>query len=107
MSTKSGITATVLFSLTVLTLMMSGSIHKAVALPPNRVTTTYYETAAKTKKVGSFTLYCSGQSVVKGRETDYSSERSSPCNLPPRDSGGSGLPCEFLAQGCSPLPQRR
>jgi hypothetical protein len=107
MSTKSGITATVLFSLTVLTLMMNGSIHKAVALPPNRVTTTYYETAAKIKVVGSSTLSCNGKLVIKGSETDHSSERSSPCNSSPRDSGGSGLPCEFLDQGCSPLPQKR
>lgn len=107
MSIKSGITATVLFSLTVLTLMTAGSIRKAVALPPNRIMTTYYETAAKTKKVGSSTLSCNGQLVMKGRETDHSSERSESCNSSPRDSGGSDLPCEFLAQGCSPLPRQR
>jgi hypothetical protein len=107
MSTKSGITATVLFSLTVLTLMMNGSIHKAVALPANEVATTYYETAAKTKEVGSSTLLCNGQRVMEGRATLYSRRTSEPCNLPPHDSGGSGLPCEFLAQGCSPFPRQR
>ena len=107
MSTKSAITATVLFSLTVLTLMMNGSIHKAVALPANEVTTTYYETAAKTKEVGSSTLLCNGERIKEGSATRYFKRTSDPCNSFPRDSGGSDLPCEFLDQGCSPLPQKR
>lgn len=106
MSTKSGITATVLFSLTALTLLMDGSIHKAVALPLNEVTTTYYETAAKTNEVGSSTLLCNGQRIREGRVTRYSSRTSEPCNSSPPSPEGT-LPCEFLAEGCSSLPRQR
>jgi hypothetical protein len=104
---KFGITVTVLSSLTVLTLLMHNSSQNAVALPANRVTTTYYKTADMKTKVGSFTLYCNGKSVMKGHETDYSSDNSSPCNPSPRSSGGSELPCEFLAEGCPAFPQKR
>ncbi len=107
MSTKSGLAAAVLFSLSGLTLLINASSQKAVALPPNEVTTTYYKTAAKTDAVGEFTLFCDGQRVMEGHRTSYSSRSSSPCNPSPPPQNGSDLPCEFLAQGCSPLPKQR
>jgi Family of unknown function (DUF6289) len=80
MSRKLGITATVLSSLTVLTLLINGSSQNAVALPANEITTTYYETAAKTTVVGESTLSCSGQRSMDGRKTPHFKRSSSPCN---------------------------
>ncbi len=107
MPTKLGMTANLLFSLTVFTLLMTTSSQNAVALPANEVTTTYYTTASKTQEVGESTLLCNGQRSMEGRKTSFSSRSSSPCNPSSPPLNGSGLPCEFLAQGCSNLPGKR
>jgi hypothetical protein len=106
MSRKFGITATVLFSLTVLTLLINGSSQNAVALPANEITTTYYETAAKKTVVGESTRSCDGHSIMDGRKTPHFKRSISPCNSSPRPPEVQ-LPCEFLVQGCSPFPQKR
>jgi Family of unknown function (DUF6289) len=106
MSAKSFIAATALFSATALPLLAISTSQNAVALPANEVTTTYYSNVSKTNEVGELTLFCNGQRAMQGRKTAYASRSSSPCNSSPKPPSQSGLPCEFLAQGCSHLPEQ-
>jgi Family of unknown function (DUF6289) len=107
MSTKSFIAATALLATTALSLLAIATSQNAVALPANEVTTTYYSNASKTEEVGELTLFCNGQRSIQGRKTAYASRSSSPCNSSPKPPSQEGLPCEFLAKGCSYLPERR
>ena len=106
MSSSSFLTTAVLVSLTAMPFLAIAS-QNAIALPANEVTTTYYSDASKTNEVGEMTLLCSGQRIIEGRRTAYASRSSSPCNSGPNPPGQTGLPCEFLAKGCSQLPETR
>jgi hypothetical protein len=108
MSSSSFLTTVALVSLTAVPILAIATSQNAIALPANEVTTTYYSDASKTDEVGEMTLLCSGQRIIEGRRTAYASRSSSPCNSghnPP--SGQTRLPCEFLAKGCSQLPETR
>jgi Family of unknown function (DUF6289) len=107
MSSSSFLTTAVLVSLTAMPFLAIATSQNAIALPANEVTTTYYSDASKTDEVGEMTLLCSGQRIIEGRRTAYASRSSSPCNSGPNPSGPTGLPCEFLAKGCSQLPETR
>lgn len=80
----------------------------AHALPANEVTTTYYSDRSKIEVVGEVILYCTGQKSQWGRRTPYGTQTSEPCHQgPPPPPPGGPFPCEFLTQGCSPLPRSR
>lgn len=85
----------------------------AIAAPVQVVCTiwTYYSDREKTDIVGTKT-FCPGSGTQRqGRTTRYYTiERESlgPVGGGGHHAGGSGgLPCEFLAKGCSNLPQPR
>ena len=65
---------------------------------------TYYIDASLTRVVGSWSN-CPGQKGLQGRRTKHSERETIQLRnpLPPPGS----LPCEFLRQGCRPLPDRR
>jgi hypothetical protein len=93
-----------LSSIAVATLGFTATVH---ALPSQEVTTIYYSDQSKTEEVGELTLLCDGQRVQSGQRTRYATRSSSPCNgggPNPPDTGH--LPCEFLARGCSSIPDR-
>ncbi|MER8548782.1 MULTISPECIES: hypothetical protein [unclassified Mesorhizobium] len=68
--------------------------------------TTYYKTAAKATEVG---VRSTCQGVKKwGVTSKYYEVEKIEAATPPHTSGGGGsLPCEFLAAGCSNLPEKR
>ncbi len=76
------------------------------APPPGGVPCTltyYYSDAAKTNEVGEYSS-CPG-GVKSGQKTRYyKSVTTAPVPRPPQSSASGGLPCEFLAEGCSNLP---
>lgn len=94
-----------LCSIGIATSGLTATVH---ALPSQEVTTTYYSDASKTTEVGEFMLLCNGQRMQWGKRTRYGSRSSSPCNGggPNQNPEPQSLPCEFLAKGCSSLPDR-
>jgi Family of unknown function (DUF6289) len=107
MSSSSFLPTAVLVSLTAMPFLAIATSQNAIALPAIEVTTTYYSDSSKTNEVGEMTLLCSGQRTLEGRRTAYSSQSSSPCNSGRNPPGQTRLPCEFLAKGCSQLPEAR
>lgn len=65
---------------------------------------TYYSDASLTRVVGSWSN-CPGQKGLQGRRTKHSERETIQLRSPP--PGPGSLPCEFLKQGCRPLPSRR
>ena len=65
---------------------------------------TYYSDASLSRTVGVWSS-CPGQKGLQGQSSRFS-ERETVQLEDPRPGPG-GLPCEFLAEGCKPLPTRR
>lgn len=86
-----------------LPVLMFGTAITIKAVPANERETVYYSDATRTEEVGGYTLECDGSHFAWGSVSQYSSTSSTPCNRP-RPPGPGPLPCEFLEQGCSPIP---
>ena len=108
MSAKSCLRVFTILSLCTVPVLAIGSAQKATALPSNEVTTTFYGDAKKTNEVGEMILSCNGGHSMVGRRTAYASRSSIPCNTTsPKPPKETKFPCEFLQEGCSPIPEQR
>lgn len=66
----------------------------------------YYSDASLTRPVGSWSN-CPGQKGLQGKRTRFRETMTEEIvGGPGGGGGGGGLPCEFLASGCKPLPRR-
>lgn len=76
------------------------------ALPPNALSTTYYNDAKHTKVVGHQTLTCTGQVKRQGRTSGYSATVVIyPCGGKPL--GGGKVPCDLrLDNTCRSISSR-
>jgi hypothetical protein len=84
----------------------------AYALPTNSscLVTTYFKTSALEDEVGKRTQCTGSPMTMTGHATPWhTSERFSTCagGTGHPHGGSQGLPCEFLAAGCSNLPVNR
>ncbi len=83
------------------------------ALPPGATCkiTTYYSTAQQTQEVGRLSTCPGPDRGMKGRKTAFYEVETIQIGSPGPGGGPHGgpgkLPCEFLASGCSNLPEAR
>jgi hypothetical protein len=101
--------------------LLLGSLGLAVlpatpsyALPQNAtcLVTTYYKTSALEDEVGRRTQCTGSPATMTGRTSPWHTSERIVVDHGPGGGGGQGggtihLPCEFLAAGCSNLPQNR
>jgi hypothetical protein len=108
-----------LSALFVLPMLVTGgavslSASPALALPVNQTCTitTYYNDAAHDEVVGTKTRCTGGGGAqMTGHTSRYSETETVTLDQGHHGggggNGGGGLPCEFLAKGCSPIPGQR
>ncbi len=64
-----------------LLIAVSGGIFQAAQARSQEVETTYYSDASKKEEVGGSLLSCGGGGIVRwGRQTQYKTTSSSPCD---------------------------
>lgn len=91
-------------SFTLALLLWAAPLGYAAANAATCTIITYFSDAAMTQSVGTWSN-CPGQKGLHGKRSKYSERETEQLRSPA--PGPGGLPCDFLAKGCSAVPQPR